>query len=109
MYEIKNINPVSLGKSLAVIAGSVYFAIFSIFMLFMMGIGEVDIDDLFDDDIFLVLLIGIVVSVVGVFVGGVVGAFVYNKYSERFGGVKMDIAYHDNSQKQNQKNQTNSV
>lgn len=95
MYEIKNVDPVSLGKTLAVIAGSIFFACFAMFMVLMMGIGEIDLEDLFFDDDFIgVLGVGLGVSVAGFFVGGILGAFVYNKFAERFGGIKLDIAFH---------------
>ena len=100
MYEIKHIDPVSLGKTLAAIAGSIFFACFALFMMLMMGIGEIDLEDLFFDDDFIgVLGVGLGVSVIGFFVGGILGAFVYNKFAERFGGIKLDIAYYGQNEK----------
>lgn len=94
MYEIKSIKPVSLGKAVALVGGSVFVAGFVVFVVFVMGIGEMDVEDLFEEEVFYVLIIGSVVSVVGAFVGGLVGAFVYNHVSERIGGVELDIEYH---------------
>ena len=93
MYEIKNIRPLPLGKSLALIGSTVFLSSFAIFISFMMVIDEMDLDDLFDEEIFYVLGGGMLVSGVGFFVGGLLGAMVYNYISERFGGIKMDIEY----------------
>lgn len=100
MYEIKSIDPVSLGKTLALITGTVFVVCFILFVMFLLGIGEIDLDDLFYDEFAQVFVIGTIVTVAGSFVGGIVGAFVYNKASERFGGIKLDIAYHGGQQQE---------
>lgn len=95
MYEIKNIKPVSLGKSLAAIGSSIFLASLACFVIFMLNIGEMDLDDLLDEEFFYVLGGGIIVTGIGFFVGGVLGALMYNYLSERFGGIEMDIEYSD--------------
>lgn len=113
MYEIKYINPLSFGKTLAIISGSIFVVSFVLFVTFLMGIGEIDLNDLFYDEFLQIFVVGAVVSFVGTFLGGFLGSFLYNKFSESFGGIELDIefhgeqqAQHENTQNQNTQNNT---
>lgn len=107
MYEIKNIDPISLGRSLAAVGGSVFLASFACFVMLMMGFGGIDIDDLFDEEVFMFLGIGFTIAIVGFFIGGLIGAIAYNYIGSRFGGIKLDIDYHEKSSEPLQDNGPN--
>ncbi|MEA1925813.1 MAG: hypothetical protein U9M90_01015 [Patescibacteria group bacterium] len=94
MYEIKNIDPVSLGRSLAVVGGSIFLALVVCFVIFMMSFGGIDLDDLFEEEVFMFFGGGLIITVTGFFIGSLAGAMIYNYISSRFGGVKLDIDYH---------------
>ncbi len=104
MYEIKNIDLVSLGRSLAVVGGSVFLASTVCFVVLVVGFGEIDLDDLLNEEVFMFLGVGLAVTVVGFFIGGLIGAMAYNYMSSRFGGIKLDIDYYKKSNEPLQNN-----
>lgn len=105
MYEIKEIKIWPFARSLALFGFLFSAAAIVIFFLFMILVGEIDIDEIFlfifkETEAFAVMLGIILAATIGFGVVGALSALIYNYLSQKIGGIKVDIKYLENEQKQ---------
>ena len=90
MKELKSIDPMSLGKMMAIISAVIGFiaglfsAAFAPFAAMWNPVGAAALG-------LLAIIVVPIVSAIAGFVLGVIVAFVYNEVAKRFGGVKLDL------------------
>jgi len=90
MKELKAIDPMSLGKMLAVIWAVMGFlmgligAAFSPFMAMWSPVGAAALG------LLAIIVLPIVFAIVG-FISGIIVAFIYNVVAKKFGGVMLDL------------------
>ena len=90
MKELKVIDPMSLGKMMAIISAVIGFivglfsAAFAPFMAAFNPVGAAALG-------VLAIIVFPIASAIAGFVMGVIVAFVYNEVAKRYGGVKLDL------------------
>ncbi|MCX6814091.1 MAG: hypothetical protein NTY20_00340 [Candidatus Aenigmarchaeota archaeon] len=90
MKELKSIEPMSLGRMLAVIYAVIGFiaglisAAFTPFMAMVNPVGAAAFG------LLAIIIFPILFAVIG-FVMGIIVAFVYNVVAKRYGGIKLDL------------------
>jgi len=104
MYEIKEIKIWPLARSLALFGFIFSIVAIVIFFLFMILVGEIDIDEIFlfvfrETEAFAVMLGIILAATVGFGTVGALVALIYNYLSQKVGGIKLDIKYLEDENK----------
>ncbi len=96
MKELKSVDPMSLGKMMAVIEAVIGFIIalfvaaFAPFASSFGGMGAMGPFSAAALGLLVIIIIPAVLAVIG-FLMGVITAFVYNAVAKRFGGIKLDL------------------